>query len=73
MTIKIELQKQTYQKNFDNMLRGSSSAVLGDFKGVPKGNFTEIDDDVTAFSILETPFRITTDSPGEVHTIRATL
>ena len=73
MTIRIALQDQVYQKNLDNLLRGSSSEVLGDFKGVPEGKFTDIEGPVTQFSALETPFRITTDSPGEIHTIRTTL
>lgn len=73
MTIKVELQPQVYQTNLDNMLRGSSDPVLGAFKGVPAGKFTDIDGPVTQFSTQETAFRITTDSPGTVHTIRATV
>jgi hypothetical protein len=73
MTIRIELQEQVYQQNFDNLLRGSRSETLGSFKGVPTGNFTQIDGPLTQFSIVETPFRITTDNPGEIHTIRAEL
>lgn len=73
MTILIELQEQVYQSNFTNMLRGNNTVVLGRFKGVPTGNFTQIEGPLTQFSVLETPFRITTNSPGEVHTIRAEL
>jgi len=73
MTIKVDLQPQVYQTNLGNMLRGSSDPVLGTFKGVPAGKFTDIDGPVTQFSTLETAFRITTDSPGTVHTIRATI
>lgn len=73
MTIRVELQDQVYQENLDNLLRGSSSEVLGEFKGVPEGKFTSIEGPVTQFSSVPTSFRITTDSPGENHTIRATL
>jgi hypothetical protein len=73
MSIIVELQPQVYQTNLDNLILGSSDPVLGKFKGIPAGKFTNIEGPVTQFTSMETPFRITTDSPGTVHTIRATL
>jgi len=73
MSISIELQEQVYQENLDNLLRGSNSPTLGSYKGVPRGNFTHLDGPITQFSVIETPFKIVTDSPGEIHTIRSEL
>jgi len=73
MTIRIELQPQVYQKSLDRMLFGSTNDVLGDFKGIPSGGFTNIEGPVTQFTTFETPLRITSDNVGQKHTIRATL
>ncbi len=73
MTIRVALQPQVYQSNLNNMLYGSSDAVLGRFKGIPRGKFTNLSGPVTQFTAQETAFSITTDSPGMKHTIRATL
>ena len=73
MTIRVELQPQVYKTNLNNMLHGSSSDVLGTFKGIPTGNFTNVDASFTQYSVFETSFRVTTDSVGKRHTIRATL
>ncbi len=72
MTIRIELQPQVYQDTLDNMLFGSTADV-GTFKGVPRGGFTHLEGPVTQYTVFGTPFRITTDSVGVKHTIRATL
>ncbi|KKN72777.1 hypothetical protein LCGC14_0407440 [marine sediment metagenome] len=73
MTIRVVLQPQVYQSNLNNMIYGSSDAVLGRFKGIPRGKFTNLSGPVTQFTAQETAFSITTDSPGVQHTIRATL
>jgi len=73
MTIRVELQSQVYQETLDSMLFGSIDPVLGTFKGVPSGGFTNIEGPVTQFTTFETPFRITSDNVGQKHTIRATL
>ena len=72
MTIRVELQPQVYQTNLNHMLYGSFDDVLGRFKGIPRGKFTNLSSPVTQFTAQETAFRITTDSPGVTHTIRAT-
>ncbi len=73
MTIRIELQPQVYQESLDSMLFGSTNDVLGDFKGIPSGGFTNIEGPITQFTTFETPFRVTSDNVGQKHTIRATL
>jgi len=73
MTLSIDLQTQVHQSTFDNLLSGSNSNVLGSFKGVPTGTFTNLEGPVTQFSINPTFFSIETDNPGIVHNIRAEL
>ena len=73
MSLLIELQNQVHQSTFDNLLLGSGSPVLGEFKGIPTGTFTNLEGPVTPFSLNPTAFRITTDFPGETHTIEAEL
>jgi hypothetical protein len=73
MVLRVALQSQVYQDNLNNLLFGSSDTVLGVYKGIPSGKFTNIDGNVTQYSTAETSFSIYTDTPGVIHTIRATL